>query len=160
MAKSKKELYAEVNNSVIGLLTANKVDEDIIAEVQKAIDASLKPGQFGATSVDLDSITKKNSDGELEEIKCSLSGAWLPATTEYFYEDLSGKSKLVTADGIHLKRWSRQAEGIKKKFQTAQAKISQSITTRVLNGEISPEQGKIELQELSTEKPDYSEVRA
>lgn len=158
MAKSKKELYAEVSGNITKLLEANEVDSDIIAEVQKAIDASLKPGVFGARSVNIDDVVKKDSDGNITEILCNVSNVWLPASVEYFYEDLSGKSKIVV-DGVALKRLSRQAEGIRKKFISQQAKASQAITTKVLNGEISAEEGKRLLAELP-EKPDFSEVRA
>lgn len=158
--KSKTALYNEVSENVTKLLEANEVDSDIIAEVQKAIDASLKPGQFGAVRVNLDEITKKDSDGNITEIKCSLSGAWLPADTEYFYEDLSGKSKLVNADGVALKRWSKQAEAIKKKFAKEQAKKSQEISAKVLKKEISIDEGNALFAELAEEKPDYSVVRA
>lgn len=158
MAKSKKELYAEVSGNITKLLEANEVDSDIIAEVQKAIDASLKPGVFGARSVNIDDVVKKDSNGNITEILCNVSNVWLPASVEYFYEDLSGKSKIVV-DGVALKRLSRQAEGIRKKFISQQAKASQAITTKVLNGEISAEEGKRLLAELP-EKPDFSEVRA
>lgn len=158
MAKKKSELYAEVSNSVTKLLSANEVSEAIIAEVQKAIDASLKPGVFGARSVNIEDVVKRDSDGEITEILCNVSGVWLPASVEYFYEDLSGKSKIVV-DGVALKRLSRQAEGVRKKFIAQQAKASQAITTKVLNGEISAEEGKRQLAELP-EKPDFSEVRA
>lgn len=158
MAKKKSELYAEVSANVTKLLVANEVDADIIAEVQKAIDASLKPGVFGARSVNIEDVVKRDSDGEITEILCNVSGVWLPASVEYFYEDLSGKSKIVV-DGVALKRLSRQAEGVRKKFIAQQAKASQAITTKVLNGEISAEEGKRQLAELP-EKPDFSEVRA
>lgn len=158
MAKKKSELYAEVSDSVTKLLSANGVSEAIIAEVQKAIDASLKPGVFGARSVNIEDVVKRDSDGEITEILCNVSGVWLPASVEYFYEDLSGKSKIVV-DGVALKRLSRQAEGVRKKFIAQQAKASQAITTKVLNGEISAEEGKRQLAELP-EKPDFSEVRA
>lgn len=158
MAKKKSELYAEVSGSVTKLLSANDVSEAIIAEVQKAIDASLKPGVFGARSVNIEDVVKRDSDGEITEILCNVSGVWLPASVEYFYEDLSGKSKIVV-DGVALKRLSRQAEGVRKKFIAQQAKASQAITTKVLNGEISAEEGKRQLAELP-EKPDFSEVRA
>lgn len=158
MAKKKSELYAEVSDSVTKLLSANGVDEAIIAEVQKAIDASLKPGVFGARSVNIEDVVKRDSGGEITEILCNVSNVWLPASVEYFYEDLSGKSKIVV-DGVALKRLSRQAEGIRKKFISQQVKASQAITTKVLNGEISAEEGKRLLAELP-EKPDFSEVRA
>lgn len=158
MAKKKSELYAEVSNSVTKLLEANGVSDAIIAEVQKAIDASLKPGVFGARSVNIEDVVKRDSDGEITEILCNVSGVWLPASVEYFYEDLSGKSKIVV-DGVALKRLSRQAEGVRKKFIAQQAKDSQAITTKVLNGEISAEEGKRLLAELP-EKPDFSGVRA
>lgn len=158
MAKKKSELYAEVSNSVTKLLEANGVQEAIIAEVQKAIDASLKPGVFGSRSVNIEDVVKRDGNGEITEILCNVSGVWLPASAEYFYEDLSGKSKIVV-DGVALKRLSRQAEGVRKKFIAQVNKQSQIISSKVLNGEISPEEGKRLLAELP-EKPDFSEVRA
>lgn len=159
MAKSKKELYAEVSENVTKLLKANDVDSDIIAEVQKAIDASLKPGVFGARTVNIDDVVKKDGSGNITEILCNVSNVWLPASTEYFYEDLSGKSKIVV-DGVALKRLSRQAEAIRKKFIAAQAKKSQEITAKVLNEEISNAEGKQLLAEVAAAKPNFSEVRA
>mgnify|MGYP006896539777 FL=1 len=159
MAKSKSELYKEVSENLKKLLTANKVSDAIIAEVQKAIDASLKPGTFGGNSVDLSKVTKKDGSGKITEIQCNVSGKWLPASVDYFYEDLSGKSKIVV-DGVALKRLSRQAEGIRKKFIAAQAKESQKITTQIIDGEISREEGKALLEQLATKQPDFSSVRA
>jgi len=159
MAKSKKELYAEVSNNVIGLLKANKVNDKLLEEVQKAIDASLKPGVFGANAVDINTVTKKDGSGKIVEIQCNVSGKWLPASVDYFYEDLSGKSKIVV-DGVALKRLSRQAEGIRKKFIAAQAKESQKITTQIIDGEISREEGKALLEQLATKQPDFSSIRA
>lgn len=159
MAKSKKELYAEVSENLNKLLTANGVQQALIDEVQKVVDLSLKPGTFGGNTVDLDKVTKKDSDGNIIEILCNVSGKWLPASVEYFYEDLSGKSKIVV-DGVALKRLSRQAEGIRKKFIASQTKESQAITNKVINGELDREEAKELLAELASRQPDFSEVRA
>ena len=159
MAKSKKELYAEVSSNVTKLLQANGVSDAIVAEVQKAIDASLKPGKFGATSVNLDEVTKKDSDGNITEILCNVSNKWLPASVEYFYEDLSGKSKIVV-DGVALKRLSRQAEAVRKKFQQNQIKEEQKVTQEAIDGKIDAPTLAKKIRAIREAKPDFSSVRA
>jgi len=159
MAKSKKELYAEVSNNVIGLLKANKVNDKLLEEVQKAIDASLKPGVFGANAVDINTVTKKDGSGKIVEIQCNVSGKWLPASVDYFYEDLSGKSKIVV-DGVALKRLSRQAEAVRKKFQQNQIKEEQKVTQEAIDGKIDAPTLAKKIRAIREAKPDFSSVRA
>ena len=159
MAKSKSELYKEVSENLKKLLTANKVSDAIIAEVQKAIDASLKPGTFGGNSVDLSKVTKKDGSGKITEIQCNVSGKWLPASVDYFYEDLSGKSKIVV-DGVALKRLSRQAEAVRKKFQQNQIKEEQKVTQEAIDGKIDAPTLAKKIRAIREAKPDFSSVRA
>lgn len=117
----------------------------------EALTALLKPKTAGV-SVNLDEVTRKNEAGEIVEIQCSVSGVFLPATVEYFYEDKTGK-------GINgLKRLSRQAESIRKThIRTVQAS-ERAIVADILDSVISNEDGKAKIEELRASQPDFSTV--
>lgn len=117
----------------------------------EALTALLKPKTAGV-SVNLDEVTRKNDAGEIVEIQCSVSGVFLPATAEYFYEDKAGK-------GINgLKRLSRQAESIRKThLRTVQAS-ERAIVADILDGVISNEEGKAKIEAIRASQPDFSTV--
>ena len=72
---------------------------------------------------------------------------------KHFYEEKSeGK-------GINgLRRLSRQAEGIRKVHAKQISTSEKAIMSDVLDGSMSPEDGKLEIEALKEEKPDYSSV--
>jgi len=111
---TKKEIFTMVTTAVAALCTTHKTPTKFNDELQAILAANLEPKAGGAT-VNLDEVTRKDKDGNIVEIQCSVSGAWLPATKEFFYEDKAGK-------GINgLKRLSRQAESIRKHFIKVQS---------------------------------------
>lgn len=154
MAKSKKEMYAEVSELVARVLSANSVDAGVQEQVQQAIDHVLKPGVFGSKT-DIESVVKRDGEGNIVELKCSLSGVFLPATPEYFYEDKSGKSQF---NG--LKRLSKKAEKARKQHAAAVAKAMNKINQSLYAGAIDVETAKAEIAAVQATKPDFSTVTA
>lgn len=109
----------------------------------------------GGNAVDINEIAKLNETGQVLEIKCSLSGVWLPATTENFYNEKD--SKLVNVDGIGLSRHSREGYKVKSDFAKTIKASKDAITADVMNEVITPAEGKERMAALPTE-PDYSMV--
>lgn len=144
---SKKEIFA----SAIEICNTHKVPAAFVA----ALTELLEPKSGGA-SVDLSTVTKMVGD-KVTEIMCSLSGVWLPATSEFFYDDKSGKG-IIGTDGATLKRVSKQGETIRKQYTKSLAASEKGIMTDVLNGDIKPEEGKAKLEKIKAVKPDYSKV--
>ena len=137
---SKKELFA----SAIALCEAHGASEELTA----GLTDLLAPKAGGAT-VNVEEVYNEDEGTLL----CSVSGVWLPATEEFFYEDKSGASKF---NG--LKRLSRQAESIRKTFIKTQRASEAAIMNDVLDGEITPEDGKEMVATLKANKPDFSSV--
>ena len=120
-------------------------------ELTKAIEELLAPKAGGAT-INIDEVTKKDANGKITDIMCSVSGKFLPATKEFFYEDKEGK-------GIAgLKRLSRQAESIRKTFTKTLNASEKAIMADVIEGAMKPEEAKSKLATLKAKKPDYSSV--
>jgi hypothetical protein len=120
-------------------------------ELTKAIEDLLAPKAGGAT-VNIDEVTKKDSAGKITDILCSVSGKFLPATKDFFYEDKDGK-------GINgLKRLSRQAESIRKSYTKVTSASEKAIMTDVIEGTLKPEEAKAKLAKIQANKPDYSTV--
>jgi hypothetical protein len=117
----------------------------------EALSEILKPKTAGA-SVNLDEVTRKDENGNVTHIMCSVSGVFLPATADFFYEDKEGK-------GINgLKRLSRQAEGIRKSHIRTVTVSEKAIVQDILDGVISNEEGKAKIEALRASKPDFSSV--
>lgn len=115
------------------------------------LTAILKPKTAGA-SVNLDEVTRKDENGNVTHIMCSVSGVFLPATKDFFYEDKDGK-------GINgLKRLSRQAEGIRKVHLRTVQVSEKAIVSDILDGVITNEDGKAKIEALRNSKPDFSSV--
>ena len=127
----------------------------VLCEQEGASEALIKgltdllAPKTGGAKVNVEDVF--NADENL--LQCSVSGVWLPATAEYFYEDKSGKSPF---NG--LRRLSRQAESIRKTFDKQLKASKNAIMADVLDGVISPEEGKERVEELKAAKPDYSSV--
>lgn len=150
---TKQEIFDAVTAEVGKLLEDAKVTNKVKEGLTEIFEAHLKPKAAGAT-VNIDEVTHKDADGNITEIMCSLSGVFLPATKEFFYEDKSGK-------GINgLKRLSRQAEGVRKKHIKLVTTTERAVLADVLDGKMSPEEGKVKIAEIRALKPDYSTVSA
>ena len=145
---SKKEIFA----SAMEICAKHKVSKEFTAELTTLLEP-----KSGGSSVDLSTVTKVDDKGQVTEIQCSLSGVWLPATSEFFYEDKSGKG-IKGLDGSMLKRVSKQGEAIRKQHTKALAATEKAIMTDVLDGNLKPEEGKAKLEKAKAIKPDYSKV--
>lgn len=148
---SKKELFESVVAAVSNFCANNNVKGDVKDGLIAIINDTLAP-KAGGVSVDLESVVKRDIDGNITHILCSVSNKFLPATADFFYEDKEGK-------GINgLKRLSRQAEGVRKRFIKELAATERAIMQDVLGGVMSPEAGKAKLDEARAAKPDYAVV--
>lgn len=147
---SKKEIFA----SAIEICTKHKVAAAFIAD----LTVLLEP-KAGGSSVDLSTVTKVNKDGQVTMIECSVAGVYLPATSEFFYDDKSGKG-IKGTDGSMLKRVSKQGEAVRKQNSKILAATEKAIMTDVLDGNLKPEEGKAKLEAAKAIKPDYSSVTA
>ena len=148
---SKKELFENVSSAVASFCDANSITAKVKSQLLDIINDTLAP-KAGGVSVDLESIVQRDVDGNITHILCSVSGKFLPASVDFFYEDKDGK-------GINgLKRLSRQAEGVRKRFIKELAATERAIMQDVLGGAITPEEGKAKLEEARAAKPDYSSV--
>ena len=154
---TKKQIFETVETEVGALCkkhnTPVKFNEALIA----LLTITLAP-KAGGASVNIEDVTK-SKDGKITEILCSVSGVFLPATKEFFYEDKAGK-------GINgLKRLSRQAESIRKQHIKVLSATEKAIMSDVLDKvdgkvKLTPEQGKERLEKARAIKPNYSTVSA
>ena len=148
---TKAEIFKAVTEEVASLCEGYGVPKKFVEKLNAVLETNLKP-KSGGMSVNIDEVTKKDENGNITHIQCSVSGAWLPATKEYFYEDKASK-------GINgLKRISRKAEAIRKQHIKKLTATERAIMADVLDGTISPEEGKEKLEAAKAEKPDYSSV--
>jgi len=149
---TKKELFELVSKEVEALCKKHGTPVAFNAAMGIILSDNLAPKSSGA-SVNLAEVTKVDGQGKVTHIQCSVSGKFLPATKEYFYEDKAGK-------GINgLKRLSRQAEAIRKTHAKTVSKSEKAITSDVLNGKLKREDGKAKIEALRATKPDYSSVK-
>lgn len=158
--KDYKMKKVELVSTVVAALAAimdGKVKPAIQEEINAKLAELLGPKTPGA-SVNIEDVVKRDASGVITELQCAVSGVFLPATLEYFYEDKSGKSQFTDANGIALRRLSRQAEGIRKAFIKTQTTSEKAILEDVLAGAITQEEGQAKLAELRAAKPDYSKV--
>lgn len=140
---TKKEIFA----SAMKICEDNKAPKALV----EALTVLLEPKAGGAT-INLDEVTKKDANGKITHLQCSVSGKFLPADAVHFYEDKSGK-------GINgLRRLSRQAEAIRKDFAKVQTSSERAIMSDVLEGTISADAGKSKIAALKAKKADFSKV--
>jgi len=149
---TKKEIYEDTVSEVTTICEKHKVNANFKTALLTILANNLEPKNSGA-SINIDEVTHKNEAGEIIELRCSVSGVFLPATKEYFYEDKAGK-------GVNgLKRLSRQAEAIRKQHIKSLNATEKAIMADVLDGVITPEKGKEQLAKAKAAKPDYSGVK-
>lgn len=152
----KSELVTTVV-AALAVILDGKVKPQIVDEVNAKVEELLGPKSPGAI-VDTESVVKRDAEGKIVELQCAVSGVFLPATLDYFYEDKSGKSVFVDADGVALRRLSRQAEGIRKTFIKVNTASEKAVLEDALSGAITQEDGQARLVALRAAKPDYSTV--
>lgn len=138
----------EVFESAIALCEANKASDALVAGL-----TDLLAPKSGGASINLDEVTRKDEEGNVTEILCSVSNVWLPATVEYFYaEKAEGK-------GINgLKRVSKQGESIRKAATKVLNATEKAIMTDILSGEMTPKEGQKALTAAKAVQPDFSKV--
>ena len=137
---TKKEIFA----AAIALCTQHEASDKLI----EGLTDLLEPKSGGATVVVEDVYNEE--EGLLQ---CSVSGVWLPATLDFFYEDKSGKSPF---NG--LRRLSRQAESVRKTFIKVNKTSEQAIMNDVLDEVITQAEGKEKIAAIKALTPDYSSV--
>lgn len=142
---SKKDILVVV----AGILAANGVSED--SKVYKELIEALEPKKGGASVNTDDVFVAQASDGKAY-LLCSVSGLWLEATVENFYEDLGNENNKFGG----LKRLSRAAEAARKKAITAKKATEKSVMEDLLAGNISAEEGKAIIAAVAG--PDYSGI--
>ena len=125
-------------------------------QLVKGLTELLEPKKGGMT-VDIESIVKRDNEGNITEIKCRYSDVWLPANLLNFPKDSA--SKAINADGEALYTVSKQALSIKKAAAKTLAASRAAITNDVLDEVISPAEAKEMIANLSAE-PDYSGIEA
>jgi len=154
---TKKEVFETTSKAVEALCTQFKTPAPFNEKLQAILADNLAPKTAGMT-VNLDEVTRKDANGKITEIQCSVSGKWLPATKEYFYEEKAEGKGIVALDGSHLKRLSRQAESVRKQFIKAQQASEKAVMADVLSGDLTPDKAKEALEAIKAKKPDYSSV--
>jgi hypothetical protein len=117
----------------------------------KALDELLKPGKGGASVNVEDVYVPKAKDGKAY-LQCSVSGLWMEATAENFYEDDSENNKFGG-----LKRLSRAAESARKKFINAKKATEKAVLTDLLAKKITEDEGNKQLAKFVA--PDFSQIK-
>lgn len=134
----------KLRDEVLNVLESHNVSKKAIEAVKELMTP--KKG----IPLDLDEVTKKDSAGNITEIKCSLSGVFLPATDDYFYK------KEGTTLGYD--RNSKQATKLKSDHAKKVAATKSNVFNDVLAGQVSPEEAKRLVKEAEASTVDYSSV--
>ena len=145
---SKKELFEQ---SMVAL-----EEHGASEEIKNAIRAILEPKTGGANKVDLETVVARDEEGNIVAILDSVSGLWLPATEEVFYVDKTGKG--IPVGDVTLKRVSKEGYTIASKHKKALAASKEAIFNDVLEGVITPDEGKAKVEELKATEPDFSSM--
>lgn len=143
--------------AALAVIMENKVKANVQDEINAKLAELLGPKSPGA-SINVEDVVKRDASGYITELMCAVSGKFLPATLDYFYEDKSGKSQFTDANGVALRRLSRQAEGIRKVFTKQISTSEKAILEDALSGAITQAEGQAKLAELRVATPDYSTV--
>ncbi|MDX9738871.1 MAG: hypothetical protein RBT33_00945 [Candidatus Dojkabacteria bacterium] len=149
----KKEVYTNVLGEVNALFDKHNVKEAVRVGILEIIERNVAPKAAGA-AVDLETVVKRDEAGNITHIKCQVSGVFLPAEEKYFYTEKNGTG----VGGTGFRRLSRLGEKARKDFDKAQREGHKQITFELLEGTLSPEEGKKRVEELTSRKPDFSTV--
>jgi len=152
----KADLFKAVTEEVTGILDHAKVAQPVKENVLGVLTKYLEPKKGGAR-VNIEDVVKRDKDGNITHILDASGVAFLPATIENFYEAKNGG--IEVAEGLRLKRLSRLGEKLRKESEKVIRTSEKAIMEDVLNGKITPEEGKAKLEEIKeTNKPDYSKL--
>jgi len=141
---------ADIFKSALEICTKYKASKELVSDLTEL----LEPRNGGAV-VDWDEVLKKDGNGDVIEMLCSVSDVWLPATAEFFYTDTQGKGAPGTDK---LKRLSKQGELIRRNFGKAINATEKAVMSDVLGGKMKPEAGKKIIDDARAGKPDYTKV--
>lgn len=137
----------ELNTKVLEVCAKYKAPKELVS----ALDELTRPGK-GGMSVNIDEVfVGKAQDGKAY-LQCSVSGLWMEATKENFYEDASENNKFGG-----LKRLSRAAEGARKKSINAKKATEKAVMQDLLAKKITAEQGNEIIAKVTA--PDFSGIK-
>lgn len=136
----------ETFNKVVEILDAHNANKNL----REALISLLEPKKGGSAVNVEDVFVAKAKDGKAY-LLCSVSGKWMEATAENFYEDAAENNKFGG-----FKRLSRAAESARKQAIAAKKATEKAVMTDLLAGVISKEQAQATLDSVAG--PDYSSV--
>lgn len=140
---SKKEIFTQV----VAVLEKHKASKELIAEISAIVEP-----KKGGMSVNVEDVyVPKAKDGKAY-LLCSVSGLWLEATADNFYEDASEGNKFGG-----LKRLSRAAEAARKKAISVKKATEAAVMQDMLAGNISADEAKAKLAKVAG--PDFSQIK-
>ena len=125
----------ETFNKVVEILDAHNANKNLRA----ALISLLEPKKGGSSINVEDVYVAKAQDGKAY-LQCSVSGKWMEATAENFYEDASETNKFGG-----LKRLSRAAESARKHAIAAKKATEKAVMTDLLAGVITKEEAQATL---------------
>ena len=144
---TKKEMFAQA----MELCTKHAAPKGLV----EGLTELLEPKK-GGQAIDIESIVKRDGNGNIVELQCQASKVWLPANLLNFTKE--NGSKVVNAAGEELYKISRQAQKIKSEAAKAFKASKEAITNDVLDGAIPAAEGKKKIDALSSE-PKYSDIK-
>ena len=130
------------------LVLGTKITEELKTKVLEALENK-------KSVINLDEVRKVDAQGNVTELKCSVSGVWLPATEEYFYVDKKNGKNSKNFNG--LLRRSRQAERIYKAYIKTVKDAKAKIWSDFEANKIDAAKAKDLMKSIPT-APDYSKV--
>ena len=127
---TKTELHSQVSAVLEKYNVKTAAREEILAllEVKK-----------GGVKANPEEFTVFNADGSQAFILCAVTGLWFPVNADNFY----------LSEGIVKYRTSKHGERLKKDVVKANKASKDAILNDVINGVITPEQGKAAVEALS-----------
>lgn len=138
---TKKEIFERASE----LCVEHKANKNLVS----ALTELLEPKKGGATVNVEDVYTEVKG---VKYLQCSVSGKWLEATIENFYEDLGNENNKFGG----LKRLSRAAEAARKKATASKKATEKAVMEDLLAGAITADKGQEILAAVAG--PDFSEV--
>lgn len=152
---SKGQLFAAITEELKVVFDTKKVAKDAQELISGIVAKYMEPkaSGFGKTA-NLDEITKRDANGKITEILCSISGKWLPATDEFFYKETKGAGIGDTG----FRRGSKPGEATLKAFKRDIAKKQQELISKAASGTIKNEELQKQLKALADAKVDFSGV--
>lgn len=152
---NKAEIFAAFKAEVEVVYGQAKIAKEAQASLNAIFSKYLEPKQSGfGKKVDLSEVTKRDANGKITEILCSISGKWLPATSEFFYNETKGTGIGDTG----FRRGSKPGEATLKAFKRDQFKRQQELIAQAGASKITTEQLQKSLAALNSEKVDFSGV--